>query len=101
MQIPADIKWIKAEKGEGISIVYYDKEGNKLIRRKDPTPRSLKGSKAWRHNNPGNLASGSHSKQHGAIGSATYTIINEKGKEQKYTYLRPFPHEPSFRDMLC
>jgi hypothetical protein len=68
MQIPADIKWIKAEKGEGISIVYYDKEGNKLIRRKDPTPGSLKGSKAWGHNNPGNLASGSHSKQHGAIG---------------------------------
>ena len=101
MQIPADIKWIKAEKGEGISIVYYDKEGNKLTRRKDPTPGSLKGSKAWRHNNPGNLASGSHSKQHGAIGSASYITINEKDKEQKYTYLRPFPHEPSFRDMIC
>lgn len=86
MQIPADIKWIKAEKGEGISIVYYDKEGNQLIRRKDPTPGSLKGSKAWRHNNPGNLASGSHSKQHGAIGSATYTVINEKVKERKYTF---------------
>ncbi len=86
MQIPADIKWIKAEKGEGISIVYYDKEGNKLIRRKDPTSGSLKGSKAWRHNNPGNLASGPHSKQHGAIGSASYITVNEKGKEQKYTF---------------
>jgi hypothetical protein len=86
MQILADIKWIKAEKGEGISIVFYDKEGNKLIRRKDPTPGSLKGSKAWRHNNPGNLASGSHSKQYGAIGSASYIVINEKGKEQKYTF---------------
>ena len=86
MQIPADIKWIKAEKGEGISIVYYYKEGNILIRRKDRTPGSLKGSKAWRHNNPGNLASGSHSKQHRAIGSASYITINEKDKEQKYTF---------------
>jgi len=86
MQIPADIKWIKAEKGEGISIVYYDKESNKLIRRKDPTPGSLKGSKAWRHNNPGNLASGSHSKQHGVIGSASYVVVNEEGKEQTYIF---------------
>lgn len=86
MKTPANAKWIKAEKGEGISIIYYDKEGNKMIRRKDPTPESLKGSKAWRHNNPGNLASGSHAKQHGSIGSASYTTINEKGKEQKYTF---------------
>lgn len=86
MQIPANIKWVKAEKGEGLSIVYYDKEGNKLVRRKDPAPGSLKGSKAWRHNNPGNLASGSHTRQHGAIGSASYITINEKGKEQKYIF---------------
>jgi hypothetical protein len=82
MQIPVDIKWIQAEKGEGISIVYYDKEGNKLIRRKDPTPGSLKGSKAWRHNNPGNLASGPHAKQHGSIGSASYITINEIGHDK-------------------
>jgi len=79
MKSPTDVKWIKAEKGEGLSIVYYDKEGNRLIRRKDPTAGSLKGSKAWRHNNPGNLASGSHAKQHGAIGSASYLTTNEQG----------------------
>ena len=58
MKTPNDAKWIKAEKGEGLSIVYCDKEGNKMIRRKDPTPKSLKGSKAWRHNNPGKPSEG-------------------------------------------
>src|SRR5437868_4796500 len=84
--VPTNIKWIKAEKGEGLSIIYYDKEGNKLIRRKDPTPNSLKGSKAWRHNNPGNLVSGSHTKKQGAISSATYITKNEQGKEQTFTF---------------
>ncbi len=86
MKPPTDVKWIKAEKGEGLSIVYNDKEDNRLIRRKDPAKGSLKGSKAWRHNNPGNLASGSHSKQHGAIGSASYVVVNEEGKEQTYIF---------------
>lgn len=85
MEPPADVKWIKAEKGEGLSIVYFDKEGNKLIRRKDPTPKSLKGSKAWRHNNPGNLAMGPHARQHGAIGSASYKTLDE-GKEREYIF---------------
>ncbi len=84
--IPTNIKWIKAEKGEGLSTIYYDKEGNKLIRRKDPTPNSLKGSKAWRHNNPGNLVSGPHTTRHGAIGSATYITKNEQGTEQKFIF---------------
>lgn len=86
MKPPSDAKWIKGEKGEGLSIIYYDKEGNQMIRRKDPTKGSLKGSKAWRHNNPGNLASGSHSKRHGSIGFASYIVINEEGKEQKYSF---------------
>ena len=87
MKPPSEnIKWIKANKGEGLSIEYYDKEGNKLICRKDPTPKSLKGSKAWRHNNPGNLVIGPHARQHGAIGSAEYIVIDEKGKEKKYTF---------------
>lgn len=86
MKTPTNIEWIKAEKGEGFSIVYYDKEGNKLIRRKDPTPDSLKGSKAWRHNNPGNLVSGAHANKHGSIGSAIYITKNEQGKEQKFTF---------------
>ncbi len=86
MKPPNDAKWIRAEKGEGLSIVYYDNEGNKLIRRKDPTPKSLKGSKAWRHNNPGNLVIGPHARQHGAIGSAEYIEVDEKGKKKKYTF---------------
>ena len=83
---PIDIQWIEAKKGEGLSIEYADKEGNRLIRRKDPTPKSLKGSKAWRHNNPGNLAMGPHSRQHGAIGSASYKTIDEEGKEKEYIF---------------
>lgn len=86
MKPPNDAKWIKAEKGEGLSIIYYDKEGNKLIRRKDPTPKSLKGSKAWRHNNPGNLAKGSFTQQHGAIGYASYKHLDEEGKEKEYVF---------------
>lgn len=57
-----------------------------MSRRKDPSSGSLKGSKAWRHNNPGNLVMGSHSRQHGAIGSASYTVIEEDGKETTYTF---------------
>jgi len=86
MKPPTDVEWIKAEKGDGLSIVYYDREGNKLIRCKDPATGSLKGSKAWRHNNPGNLAMGPHARQHGAIGSALYTALDEEGKEKKYIF---------------
>lgn len=86
MKTPENAKWIKGEKGEGLSIVYYDKEGNKMTRRKDPTKGSLKGSKAWRHNNPGNLSSGPHARLHGAIGRASYIQIDEKGKEKEYTF---------------
>lgn len=57
-----------------------------MTRRKDPTKGSLKGSKAWRHNNPGNLAIGPHARQYGAIGSAAYIVIDENGKEKKYTF---------------
>jgi len=46
----------------------------------------LKGSKAWRHNNPGNLVIGPHARQHGAIGSAEYIVVDEIGKEKKYTF---------------
>jgi hypothetical protein len=84
MKTPINAKWIKAEKGDGLSIIYYDKEGNKMIRRKDPTKGSLKGSKAWRHNNPGNLVIGPHARQHGAIGCAEYIETDEKGKKKKY-----------------
>ena len=86
MKTPENVIWIKAEKGEGLSIVYYDKEGSKMTRRKDPAQGSLKGSKAWRHNNPGNLVIGPHARQHGSIGSASYIVIGENGKERTYTF---------------
>ena len=86
MKTPTNVKWINAEKGDGVSIIYYDKEGNKMTRRKDPTHGSLKGSKAWRHNNPGNLVIGPHAREYGAIGSASYVTIDENGKEKKYTF---------------
>lgn len=86
MKTPKNAKWIKAEKGDGLSIIYYDKEGNKMTRRKDSTKGSLKGSKAWRHNNPGNLVIGPHARQYGAIGSASYKVIDENGKEKEYTF---------------
>lgn len=76
---PMKTVWVRAEKGSNISIIYYDKDGNKLIRYKDPTPQSLRGSKSWRHNNPGNLKNGPHAKSYGAIGSAEYT--NPEGKK--------------------
>lgn len=86
MKTPINIKWIKAEKGDGISIIYYDAEGNKMTRRKDPEKGSLKGSKSWRHNNPGNLVMGGHSREHGAIGSALYITLDENGKEVKHNF---------------
>lgn len=86
MKPPKDAIWTKAEKGDGLSIVYEDKDGNKLIRRKDPTTNSLKGSKAWRHNNPGNLAIGPHARQHGAIGFASYKTLDEEGNEKEYIF---------------
>jgi hypothetical protein len=101
MNVPENIKWIKAEKGEGLSIIYCDKEGNKLTRCKDPTPNSLKGSKAWRHNNPGNLVQGPHTQKHGAIGSATYITINEQGKEQKFTFAIFPSYEVGHKAMLA
>jgi len=83
------IVWIRAEKGKGpdLCIIYYDKYNNELIRYKDPTPESMRGSKAWRHNNPGNIKNGPHAKKYGAIGSAGYVVP----KSDKLAYFAIFP----------
>jgi hypothetical protein len=49
-------KFIRAEEGKppGISVVYYDSDGNMTIRYYDKNGKI--GSIAWRNNNPGNLA---------------------------------------------
>jgi len=64
--------FVKAEEGvpPGISVVYYDTDGNKTIRYYDKNGKI--GSHAWRNNNPGNLVygDGSHAKATGYIGKA-------------------------------
>lgn len=64
--------FVKAEEGQppGISVVYYDTEGNKTIRYYEKNGKT--GSHAWRNNNPGNLiyGDGSHAKATGCIGKA-------------------------------
>ena len=64
--------FVRAEEGEppGISVVYYDTDGNKTIRYHDKNGKT--GSHAWRNNNPGNLVygDGSHAKETGYIGKA-------------------------------
>ncbi len=54
--------FIRAEPGKGRSVIYFDRQGNKLIMKN--------GSKAWRNNNPGNMEASSFAKRHGSIGSA-------------------------------
>lgn len=65
-------RFIRATEGElpGISVVYYDTDGNKTIRYYDKNGKI--GTHAWRNNNPGNLAwgDGSHARETGCIGKA-------------------------------
>lgn len=64
--------FIRAEEGKppGISVIYYDTDGNETIRYHDKNGKI--GSHAWRNNNPGNLGwgSGDHAKKTGCIGKA-------------------------------
>lgn len=59
--------YIRAEEGKppGISVIYYDTDGNETIRYHDKNGKI--GSHAWRNNNPGNLGwgSGDHAKKTG------------------------------------
>ncbi len=66
--------WIRAEGGSNRSVIYYDREGNQLTRYLDPKAKNPpRGSKSWRHQNPGNISSlGPFAHEHGSIGSASY-----------------------------
>jgi len=67
------MKYIKAEEGPKNSVVYYDKEGNKLIRywkRSDDEPVDRASTRSWRNNNPGNHVIGDFARRNGAIGQA-------------------------------
>ncbi len=67
------MKYIKAEEGPKNSVIYYDQEGNKLIRywKKDvDEPVDQASTRSWRNNNPGNHVIGDFAKRNGAIGYA-------------------------------
>lgn len=67
-------KFIKAEEGEEKnSVVYFDEDGNKLIRywkRYPEEPEENVSTRSWRNNNPGNLRIGPFARRNGAIGEA-------------------------------
>ena len=65
--------WVRAEGNDDRSVTYYDKDENKLTRYLDPNAKDPpRGTKSWRHQNPGNVTHGDFSKQHGEIGFACY-----------------------------
>ncbi len=74
--------WVRAEGGVKRSVVYYDRDGNKLTRHLDPDATDPpRGSKSWRHQNPGNITSaGPFARDHGSIGSAGYPNARDPKK---------------------
>lgn len=66
-------KYIRAEEGDNNSVIYYDEDGNKLIRhwkRTPDEPVEKASTRSWRNNNPGNLQIGRFAREQGAIGEA-------------------------------
>src|SRR3984885_10995533 len=85
--------FVRAEEGEppGISVIYYDTDGNKTIRYHDKNGKT--GSHSWRNNNPGNLVygDGSHAKETGYIGKAKKRTVfpdYDTGKQSMRLLLR-------------
>ncbi len=65
--------WVKAKGNEDRSVTYHDKDGNSMTRYLDPKAKNPpRGTKSWRHQNPGNINHGDFSKSHGEIGFACY-----------------------------
>ncbi len=65
--------FVKAEEGPNNSVIYYDEDGNKLIRywkKRDDEPVEQASTRSWRNNNPGNLVNGDFAKRNGSIGYA-------------------------------
>lgn len=74
--------WIKANGNPDRSITYYDKDGNSLTRYLDPKAKNPpRGTKSWRHQNPGNVTHGDFSKRHGEIGFACYPNPDDPTKK--------------------
>lgn len=55
-------RYIKAEKGPGSSVIYYDDKGKRWI--------FEGGTRTWRNQNPGNMVVGYYSRNNGMIGRA-------------------------------
>ena len=67
------MKFIKAEEGPKNSVIYYDEDGNKLIRhwkKYEDEPADQASTRSWRNNNPGNHVIGDFARRNGAIGQA-------------------------------
>jgi hypothetical protein len=65
--------WIKAVGNADRSVTYHDKDGNSMTRHLDPKAKNPpRGTRSWRHHNPGNITHSDFSKRHGAIGFACY-----------------------------
>ena len=65
--------YVKAEEGLENSVIYYDEDGNQLIRhwkRYKGQPVDQASTRSWRNNNPGNLVYNKLNKERGAIGKA-------------------------------
>jgi hypothetical protein len=66
-------KFVTAEEGPTNSVIYYDEDGNKLIRywkKYEGEPVDQASTRSWRNNNPGNHVIGAFAKRNGAIGQA-------------------------------
>ena len=84
--------FIKAEEGPENSVVYFDEEGNQLIRYWKGFPEQPieeASTRSWRNNNPGNLVIGPFARQKGAIGEAGL-VPNKKNKNLKFAVFPDF-----------
>lgn len=53
-------KLVRAEEGPDYTVIYYDENGNKIIRYRKKNPDDQPSSRSWRNYNPGNLKPGPH-----------------------------------------
>ncbi len=86
------MKFVKAEDGPKNSVIYYDSEGNKLIRHwksHDDQLENQASTRSWRNNNPGNLVMGPFARANGAIGEAGL-VKNAKNKKLKFAVFPDF-----------
>ena len=85
-------KFVRAEEGSENSVVYFDEDGNQLIRYWKSFPEQPvdeASTRSWRNNNPGNLAIGPFAKQKGAIGEAGL-VPNKKNKNLRFAVFPDF-----------